>query len=120
MKNVIRLNRIKRHVRVRAKVKGTKECPRLSVFRSINHIYAQLIDDDNSKTLAQFSDLVKKGIKAKNKTGGITKAKDVGKTLGGEIIKKGFTKIVFDRGGYKYHGRVQALADGLRESGVKF
>ena len=120
MKNVIRLNRIKRHIRVRAKVKGTKECPRLSVFRSINHIYAQLIDDDDSKTLAQFNDLVKKGTKVKDKINGATRAKNVGKTLGDEIIKKGFTKIVFDRGGYKYHGRVQALADGLRESGVKF
>lgn len=120
MKNIIRLNRIKRHARVRAKVKGTKVCPRLSIFRSINHIYAQLVDDENSKTLVQFSDLTKKGVKTKDKNNGVTKAKNVGKILGQEITKKGFSRIVFDRGGYKYHGRVQALADGLRESGVKF
>lgn len=120
MKNTVRLNRIKRHARVRAKVKGTVECPRLSVFRSINHIYAQLIDDENSKTLAQFSDLVKKSSKGKAKSSDVVSAKKVGNTLGNDILKKGFTKIVFDRAGYKYHGRVKALAEGLRESGVKF
>ncbi len=119
MKN-LRKKRLKRSVRVRAKISGTKECPRLSVFRSSQHIYAQLIDDENSKTLGQFNDLNKKGAKSQKKSQGVVSAQNVGKILGAEILKKGFSQIVFDRGGYKYHGRVKALAEGLREAGVKF
>ncbi len=106
-----------RRARVRSKVSGTSERPRLSVFRSNRHIYAQLIDDVNGKTLAQFSDLKSKNKKGQAKS---ASANNVGQNLGDEILKKGFGQIVFDRGGYKYHGRVKALADGLREAGVKF
>ena len=114
MKNRIRLNRIKRHARVRAKVKGTTECPRLSVFRSINHIYAQLIDDTAGKTLASVSTLnIKKGKKAEQ-------AKEIGQKLAEQAKKLGIKKAVFDRGAYKFHGRVKALADGAREGGLKF
>ncbi|MEK7077523.1 MAG: 50S ribosomal protein L18 [Patescibacteria group bacterium] len=109
-----------RHRRVRSKITGTGERPRLAVFRSNKHIYAQLIDDQNQKTLAQSDDLSlapKKG-KAHGKKTDLSK--NVGLALGQIILEKGFNKIVFDRGGYKYHGRVKALAEGLKEAGIKF
>lgn len=107
-----------RRARVRAKISGTAKKPRLSVFRSNRHIYAQLIDDAAGLTLAQFSDLSEgKKIKSAKK---IDSAKKVGEALGKKILEKGFKKIVFDRGGYKYHGRVKALAEGLRAAGVEF
>lgn len=108
--------RDRRHRRVRAKVFGTKEKPRLCVFRSHRHIYAQLIDDEKSKTLIGASDLeIKKGKKVK-----IDKAKEVGKLIAEKALGKKIEKIVFDRGGYQYHGRVKALAEGAREGGLKF
>lgn len=109
-----------RHRRVRAKIIGTGERPRLAVFRSNKHIYAQLIDDQDQKTLAQsddFSLAIKKGKTRGQKT---DLSKNVGLALGKVMLEKGFSKIVFDRGGYKYHGRVKALAEGLKEAGIKF
>lgn len=115
-----RQNKSKRHRRVRAKIGGTGKRPRLSVFRSGKYIYAQLIDDEKGKTLAQSSDIKQNDPKKKAKIKKVDSAKNIGKTFGEEMLKKGFKSIVFDRGGYKYHGRVKSLADGLREAGVKF
>lgn len=112
--------RQRRHVRVRKKVSGTAEAPRLSVYRSTNHIYAQLIDDVKGVTLASASTLektVKEQIAGKTKT---EAAKIVGKIAGERAKEKGIEAVVFDRGGYLYTGRVQALADGAREAGLKF
>lgn len=112
--------RIVRHKRVRRKVNGTTERPRLSVFRSLNHIYAQVIDDANGVTVASASTLdadVKALIEGKSKS---EQAKIVGETVAKRAIEKNITEVVFDRGGYIYIGRVQALADGAREAGLKF
>jgi len=103
--------RYKRHKRVRAKIFGTKEVPRLCVFRSAKHIYCQLIDDEKGRTLFAASDLELK----KSKT-----AYEVGKLIAKKALEKKIKKVVFDRGGYKYHGRVKALAEGAREGGLKF
>jgi len=92
---------------VRAKIKGTLKVPRLCVFRSSRYIYVQLIDDEKGKTLAA----------SKGKLSG---AREVGKSIGRQALKKKIKKAVFDRGGYKYHGRIKALADGAREGGLKF
>ena len=109
--------RIKRHGRVRGKISGTAERPRLSVFRSENNIYAQIIDDVAGNTLAAASS-VEKGFEG---TGGnVEAAKKVGAMIAERALKKGIEEVVFDRGGYIYHGRVQALADGAREGGLKF
>lgn len=105
-----------RHQRVRAKIKGTAGRPRLSVFRSNQHIYAQLIDDEGRKTLVAVSDL---GIKSK-KSGGKAVALEVGKKLAQAAKEKGLKEVVFDRGGYRFHGRVMELARGAREDGLKF
>lgn len=113
--------RIIKHRRVRARVKGTAERPRLSVFRSNRHIYAQVVDDTQGKTLAHLNDAVLDESKSKRKRSPKTdKARLIGKILGETLLKKGVKEIVFDRGGYKYHGQVKALAEGLRETGVKF
>ena len=112
--------RKRRHVRVRKTVTGTAERPRLSVYRSTNHIYAQLIDDTKGVTLASASTL-EKSVKAE--IAGKTKretAKIVGKLAAERAKEKGIEAVVFDRGGYLYTGRVQALADGAREAGLKF
>ena len=112
--------RKRRHVRVRKSVTGTAERPRLSVYRSTNHIYAQLIDDTKGVTLASASTL-EKSVKAE--IAGKTKreaAKIVGKLAAERAKAKGIEAVVFDRGGYLYTGRVQALADGAREAGLKF
>ena len=108
--------RLKRHVRVRAKISGTPECPRLCVFRSEMHIYAQVIDDVNRVTLCAAS-TVEKGFEG---GGNKEAAERVGKAIAERAIAKGIEEVVFDRGGYIYHGRVQALADGAREGGLKF
>ncbi len=103
-----------RHKRIRAKVTGTSKKPRLSVFRSASHIYAQLIDDEKGKVLVSASDLaIKKGQKSE-------KAKQVGKLIAQEAEGKKIKAVVFDRGGYSYHGRLKALAEGAREGGLKF
>ena len=109
--------RLKRHRRVRAKISGTAERPRLNVFRSNKHIYAQLIDDVNGVTLAAASTM-DKGFEGTgcNKEA----ARKVGQAIGKIAVEKNITEVVFDRGGYLYHGRVKELADGARESGLKF
>ncbi len=109
--------RVRRHNRVRLKISGTPERPRLSVFRSLKHIHAQLVDDLNGKTLCSASTLEKelKGAKS-NKDG----AKRVAEVLGEKAIKQGIKKIIFDRSGYKYHGKIQTLAETLREKGLNF
>lgn len=109
-------NRIKRKMHIRKNVYGSESRPRVTVFRSNNHIYAQAIDDVNSKTLFSASDYSEKGKKV-SKT---EKASEVGKTLGKVMKTGGISEIIFDRNGYKYHGKVKALADGIRESGIKF
>lgn len=109
--------RLKRHRRIRNKISGTATCPRLDVFRSSKHIYAQLIDDVNGVTLASASSMDKEfeGIGANKEA-----AKKVGQLVGKRALEKGIETVVFDRGGYLYHGRVKELADGARESGLKF
>lgn len=110
--------RYRRHKRVRAKIFGTARCPRLSVFRSAKHIYAQLIDDEKGEILVAASDLEFK--KPKSKKSKVDKAKEVGRLIAKKASAKKIEKVVFDRGGYKYHGRVRALAEGAREGGLRF
>ena len=110
--------RYRRHLRVRKRVSGTVERPRLVVFRSIKHVYAQLVDDRRGATLMGVSDDTE-GLTLDGK-GKVAKAKAVGKLLVGKAKAAGITKVVFDRGGYRYHGRVQAVADGAREGGLEF
>ena len=109
--------RLKRHVRVRGKISGTPECPRLNVFRSNANIYAQLIDDVNGVTLASANTLEKE---FEGATGNCEAAKKVGTVLAERAKAKGIEKVVFDRSGYIYHGRVAALAEGAREGGLEF
>ncbi len=112
--------RAKRHRRVRKKVIGTTQRPRLSVFRSLRHIYVQLLDDENAKTLLSVS-TCSKDCSEKIKYGGnIAAAKAVGKMLGEKALNNKITDVVFDRGGYLYHGRIKALADAARKAGLKF
>ena len=110
-------NRIKRHKRVRGKVSGTAQCPRLNVFRSAKHIYAQLIDDNAGVTLVSAS-TVEKSFDGFG--GNVEAAKKVGLAIAEAAKAKGITDVVFDRGGYVYHGRVAALAEGAREGGLNF
>ena len=112
-----RSQRIKRHKRVRAKISGTPERPRLNVFRSETNIYAQIIDDVNGKTLVSASSLEKDFSCDGTKTDA---AKQVGLTVAQRAKAKGIETVVFDRGGYVYHGRVKALAEGAREGGLQF
>jgi large subunit ribosomal protein L18 len=109
--------RVKRHARVRGKISGTAERPRLSVFRSENNIYAQVIDDVAGTTLCSAS-TVEKGFE--DNGGNKEAAKKVGQAIADRAKAKGIENVVFDRGGYIYHGRVQALAEGAREGGLKF
>ncbi len=104
------------HARIRAKLSGTGERPRLNVYRSLNHIYAQVIDDQKGETLVSASSLA-----LKLKTGGnVATAKEIGKAVAELAVKQGIKKVVFDRGGYLYHGRIKALADAAREAGLEF
>lgn len=109
--------RAKRHARVRSKISGTPQRPRLSVFRSAKHIYAQLIDDVNGVTLASASSLDKD---FEGAGGNVDGAKKVGKMIAKRAQEKNITTVVFDRGGYLYHGRVKELADSARENGLQF
>lgn len=109
--------RLKRHVRVRAKISGTPACPRLNVFRSAKHIYAQIIDDASGVTLVSASSM-DKGFEGEG--GNKDAAKKVGLALAKKASDKGIAEVVFDRGGYIYHGRVKELAEGAREGGLKF
>ncbi len=104
------------HKRIREKLSGTSQRPRLNVYRSLNHIYAQIIDDMGGKTLVSASTR-----QAKSKTGGnVAAAKEIGKVVAQKAKEKGISQVVFDRGGYLYHGRIKALADAAREAGLKF
>ena len=108
--------RQRRHTRVRNKISGTPECPRLNVFRSNSHIFAQIIDDENGTTLVSSS-----SVELKLKNGGNAEgAKAVGKDIAKKAKDKKITKVVFDRGGYQYHGRVAALAEEARANGLEF
>jgi large subunit ribosomal protein L18 len=108
------------HRRVRQKVRGTPERPRLCVFRSLSQVYAQVIDDTAGRTLAGASSLDKDTRKQIKGGGNLAAAKIVGKAVAERAREKGITQVVFDRGGYKYHGRVKALAEAAREAGLKF
>jgi large subunit ribosomal protein L18 len=115
-------SREKRHRSLRKRIEGTAERPRLAIFRSSRHIYAQVINDLENKTLVGTSDLVLEGAKegAKDEGGKKTAAKKVGAAIAKKCLEKGIDKVVFDRAGFKYHGRVSALAEGAREAGLKF
>ncbi|MBI2683720.1 MAG: 50S ribosomal protein L18 [Acidobacteriales bacterium] len=109
------------HTRIRRKVRGTLERPRLNIYRSVNHIYAQVIDDLDGKTLVSASST--EGGKAKGgkvSGGNVASAKEIGKRIAQRAQEKGIKKVVFDRGGYLYHGRIKALADAAREAGLEF
>jgi large subunit ribosomal protein L18 len=111
--------RLKRHIRLR--ISGTPECPRMTVFRSLKHVYIQIVDDQAGKTLVSVSDL-SKGVKEglENAKGQVAVAKAVGKAAAREAQARNISKVVFDRNGYLYHGVVKAMADGAREGGLKF
>jgi len=118
-KSYTREARLRRHHRVRQKISGTKEQPRLCVFRSLNHIYAQVMDDSQGRTLVAAStlDAEIKDIKEKNKT---ARAELVGTLLAKRAVEKKISQVAFDRGGFRYHGRVKALAEAARKGGLKF
>ena len=104
------------HARIRVKLSGTGERPRLNVYRSLNHIYAQVIDDQKGETIVSASTLA-----LKSKTGGnIAAAKEIGKAIAERAVVMGVKRVVFDRGGFLYHGRIKALADAAREAGLEF
>lgn len=115
-----RAARIRRHARVRIKVSGTAQRPRLCVFRSLNHIYAQVIDDDLGHTLASASTLNREVRSEAEAKGKLEAAQLVGQLVAKRALGRGTTTAVFDRGGYKYHGRIKALAEAAREAGLKF
>lgn len=127
LQKIKREKRLRRHRRVRAKIAGTAERPRLSIYKSSKHIYVQLIDDQTAHTLAEADDLEVKDRKSQSitKTGQKLKGKaaiayQVGKLIAEKALKKKIKQAVFDRGGYKYQGRVKALAEGVREGGLQF
>jgi large subunit ribosomal protein L18 len=113
---MIKRNEIRKriHSRIRERMAGTSERPRLNVYRSLNHIYVQVIDDQKGETLVSASTI-------KLKTGGnVAAAREIGKSVAEQAVAKGIKQVVFDRGGYLYHGRVKALADAAREAGLEF
>ncbi|MCR4842628.1 MAG: 50S ribosomal protein L18 [Eubacterium sp.] len=112
--------RVKKHNRMRFHISGTSQKPRLSVFRSNQHMYAQIIDDSNGTTLCSASTVEKDAKAALEKTSDIEAASYVGKTIAERALDKGIDTVVYDRGGFLYHGRVKALADAAREAGLKF
>jgi large subunit ribosomal protein L18 len=112
-RNVIR-KRV--HTRIRERIQGTPERPRLNVYRSLNHIYAQVIDDTQGRTLVSASTIADKLTVG----GNVAAAKEIGKLVAERATEKGIKKVVFDRGGYLYHGRIKALADAAREAGLEF
>lgn len=109
--------RVRVHTRIRRRVRGSEERPRLAVFRSLKHIYAQVIDDRKGRTLVAASSAEKS---AAASGGNVAGAKAIGKLVAERAKEKGITRVVFDRGGYIYHGRVKALADAAREAGLEF
>jgi large subunit ribosomal protein L18 len=112
--------RKRRHLRVRKKVAGSTQRPRLNVFRSLKHIYAQIIDDVQGTTLVAVSSLDSAVKEGKNSCGNKESARQVGKMIAQKALEKGIDEVVFDRGGYLYHGRIKELAEGAREVGLKF
>ena len=116
IKNIDRkVNRLRRHKRVRVRLSGTADRPRLAVYRSLNHVYAQLIDDVGGRTLVAAST-----VDLKAKGNGMAEAAKVGKAIADKAQAAGMHKVVFDRGGFLYHGRIKALADAAREAGLEF
>jgi len=111
-----KINRLRRHRRVRVRLAGTAERPRLAVFRSLNHLYAQVIDDVAGRTLASVSTVGQKGGAVKS----MEEAVNVGKAIAEKAKTAGVSRVVFDRGGFLYHGRIKALADAAREAGLEF
>ena len=119
-KSVSNVARLRKHARVRKKINGTPERPRLNVYRSLNHMYAQIIDDTKGHTLVCASSL-DEAVKNKVRCGGNkASAREVGKLVAERALEKGIKAVVFDRGGYLYHGRVRELAEGAREAGLEF
>lgn len=114
------LSRLKRKIRVRKKIRGASDRPRLNIFKSAKHIYAQIIDDTNGSTLASVSTLADAVKSDLNYTGNIEAAKKVGASIAKVALEKGITSVVFDRNGFLYHGRIKALADAARENGLSF
>ena len=112
--------RVKRQVRVRRKVRGSGECPRLCVFRSARHIYAQIIEDATGKTLVATSTIAKEVVEGQKYTGNVDAAKAVGAAIAKKALEQNIKQVVFDRNGFLYHGRVKALADAAREAGLVF
>lgn len=119
-KKIRKETRARRHLRVRAKVSGTAQKPRLCLFRSNQHIYASLINDEKNSTILVANDRELQKSKEKSKKSKIDAAREVGELIAQKALKNKIEKIVFDRGGYKYHGRVKALAEGARKGGLKF
>ena len=115
-----REGRLRRHSRIRKKVAGSQDRLRLSVYRSLNHIYAQVIDDSEGRTVVAASSLDKELKDEKSHKGNVKVAKVVGGLLAKRALEKGIKKVVFDRGGYLYHGRIKALADSARKAGLEF
>lgn len=114
-KNIKKSKRVRRHAKIRSRMSGTKETPRLAVFKSNKYMYAQIIDDDKAQTIVAATSMELKGKSAK-----VAQATEVGKAVAKKAIEKGVKKVVFDRGGFAYTGRVKALADGAREGGLTF
>ncbi len=112
--------RVKKHLKIRNKIKGTAERPRLAVFRSDKHMYAQIIDDVKGHTVIAVSTVEKATGESLDKTNNVSAAALVGELIGKRAVEKGITEVVFDRGGYIYQGKVKALADSAREAGLKF
>jgi len=117
MASIKKIKKERRHKKIRARIQGTQARPRLYVFRSINHIYAQLIDDDKAKILISVSD---NDVKAGKKSKKIDISKEVGLLVAKKAIEKKIDAVVFDRGGIVFHGRIKSLAEGAREGGLKF
>jgi large subunit ribosomal protein L18 len=114
-------SRLRSKIKIRSKISGIKEKPRLTIYRSLNNIFAQLIDDSEGKTLVSASSLSKElAEELKGAKGKTTKSKMVGKLVAKKALEKNISQVVFDRNGYRYHGRVKAIADGAREGGLKF
>jgi large subunit ribosomal protein L18 len=114
-------SRLRSKTRIRKKISGTVEIPRLTIYRSLNQMYAQIVDDSTGNTLASASSLSKEVLdELKNSKGKISKSKLVGSLIAKKAKEKNITSVVFDRNGYRYHGRVQAIAEGAREGGLKF
>jgi large subunit ribosomal protein L18 len=114
-------SRLRSKTRIRKKISGTTEVPRLTIYRSLNQVYAQIIDDSTGNTLVSASSLSKElADEIKNSKGKISKSKLVGSLVAKKALEQKISKVVFDRNGYRYHGRVQAIAEGAREAGLKF